>query len=152
MNEKVYPKGRFILEVIDKETNKVLEKREADNLIVNNGRIAIAKQMNGEHPAIGTSGKSSIQIGKNGTAPTVNDTSLNDLYRDEVCDMNWNDTEKRWEITHTFSDFTETVNICEAGFWSYYASYDNVLFDRVTFSSLELTPTKNLKVTIYITP
>ena len=151
MNEKVYPKGRFILEVIDKETNKVLEKREADNLIVNNGRIAIAKQMNGECSAIGY--HSRIQIGKNGTAPTVNDTSLNDLYRDEECDMNWNDTEKRWEMTHTFSDFTETVNICEAGFWAGNGSCaPNVLFDRVTFSSLELTPTKNLKVTIYITP
>jgi len=151
MNEKVYPKGRFILEVIDKETNKVLEKREADNLIVNNGRIAIAKQMNGEGWARGL--YSRIQIGKNGTAPTVNDTSLNDLYKDEVCDMNWNDTEKRWEMTHTFSDFTETVNICEAGFWAGDGGHaPNVLFDRVTFSSLELTPTKNLKVTIYITP
>jgi len=151
MNEKVYPKGKFVLEVIDKKTNKVLEKREVNNLIVNNGRIAIARQMNREGNVI--TAYNYIQIGKNGTAPTVDDTSLNELYRSELCSRDWNDTEKRWELTHTFSDFTETVNICEAGLWLGDGSHPpNVLFNRVTFSSLELTPTKNLKVTIYITP
>jgi len=89
-----------------------------------------------------------IKIGKNGTAPTVNDTDLVEPYREQRCDTYWDDTNERRVAETLFIDFTETVNICEAGVFG----TSNNMFSRVTFPSIEMTPTKNLRVKIYIIP
>ena len=148
MKEKMYPTGLVKLDVIDKKTGKILETRKAKNLIVNSGRNAIAGMMNGGYQVI-LSRSNRIHIGTNGTAPTVDDTGLTADYMYKYPDVNasWDDTNKRWIIYATFTDFTETINICEAGLWTYYS---NVMYDRVTFSSIEMTPDKNLKVTFYL--
>jgi len=146
------PVGIYELEVIDKETGKVLETRRVKNLVVNSGKTAIRDGLsNGINWGWYWKG---IKIGKNGTAPTVNDTDLAEPYRGVVGSNSWDDVNKRRVVEALFIDFTETVNICEAGLF-YYNQYTftwGAMFSRVTFASLELSPTKHLKVKIYIIP
>jgi len=143
------PIGIYELELIDKETGKVLETRKVKNLVVNNGKKSIR---NGLKNTISWGYFRGIAIGKNGTAPTVDDTGLIEEYRyGKSLGATWDDTNKRWVNEVLFTDFTETVNICEAGlFWD--VSGRGAMFSRVTFASIEVTPTKNLKVRIYIIP
>jgi len=144
------PVGIYELEVIDKETGKVLETRRVKNLVVNSGKTAIR---DGLSNGIDWGCWGGIKIGKNGTAPTVNDTDLAEPYRGVAGSNSWDDVNKRRVVEALFIDFTETVNICEAGLF-YYTPYWGLgaMFSRVTFASLELSPTKHLKVKIYIIP
>ena len=140
------PIGIFELEVIDKKTGKVLETRKVKNLVVNGGKTIIR---NGFYSRkYWNEILSEIGIGKNGTAPTVEDTDLIEPYRKQSCSQEWDDVNKRRVAEALFTDFTETVNICEAGV---YTSND-ILFNRVTFASVEVSPTKNLRVKVYIIP
>jgi len=144
------PVGIYELEVIDKETGKVLETRRVKNLVVNSGKTTIRNSLSN---GINWGYWRGIKIGKNGTAPTVNDTDLAEPYRGVVGSNSWDSVNKRRVVEALFTDFTETVNICEAGLF-YYTSYHGwgAMFSRVTFASLELSPTKHLKVKIYIIP
>ena len=135
------PVGIYELEVKDKETGKVLETRRVKNLVVNSGKKKIRDGLKDGFLL----GKK-IKIGKNGTAPTVNDTDLAEPYREVNGSTSWDDINKRRVVEALFTDFTETVNICEAGL------FNSTMFSRVTFASIEITPTKNLKVKIYIIP
>jgi len=144
------PIGIYELELIDKETGKVLETRRVKNLVVNSGKRLIRSAL---YSGVYWPRLNGIGIGKNGTAPTVDDTGLTEEYRFGVGSNSWDDTNKRRVVEKLFTDFTETVNICEAGLW-YTDEYGNkqTFFSRVTFASIEVTPTKNLKVRIYVIP
>ena len=145
------PVGIYELEVIDKETGNVLETRRVKNLVVNSGKTAIRDGLAGNGMWWGDYWKG-VKIGKNGTAPTVNDTDLTEFYRSVTGSNSWDDVNKRRVVEALFTDFTETVNICEAGLFWHTEPYWGAMFSRVTFASLELSPTKHLKVKIYIIP
>lgn len=138
------PIGIYLLEVIDKKTGKVLETRKVKNLVVNTGKKMIR---NGLYQGIDWNYLRKIGIGKNGTAPTVDDTELVEPYAYKDGNTQWDDINKRRIVEALFTDFTETVNICEAGLFR-----SDTMFSRVTFASVEVSPTKNLKVKIYIIP
>ena len=140
------PIGIYELEVIDKETGKILETRKVKNLVVNRAKSTIRHMLFSSDGWNVTVGK--VKIGKNGTAPTVNDTDLVEPYRTENSNTYWDETNQRRVVEALFINFTETVNICEAGVFD----LSNNMFSRVTFPSIEMTPTKNLRVKIYIIP
>ena len=145
MREKFLCKGHWKIEAIDKETGKILQKIESDNLIVNTGKIAIASNLKG-HSMYGSTPY--IQIGTNGDAPSLEDTGLNALYRSQVnSSRTWDAVNKKVIIWTTFTDFVESGHICEAGLMC------TELFNRVNFDpAIDFSPTINIRVTLYIIP
>lgn len=155
MKEKAkFTEGAIVkIQVIDKETGKVIEEREEHNLIVNKFREHLSHII-GNEGWYNLYDSAYIKIGTNGVAPTVDDTDLASPYRTQTANRNeWNDTEGRREIEALFTDFTETVNICESGMFSYkYYGGGYSMKNRVTFPYVTVDPTKNLKVIMYFYP
>ena len=150
MKDKIKFAGAdVVIQVIDKDTGKVVDERKGHNLVLNRMRVQIRNNLISRDWGIWSYPR--IHIGTNGTAPEETQTSLTEQYREQDANRNeWNDTEQRREIETLFVDFTEEVHICEAGVSTVYDGHWNrTLKNRITFPYVVVDQTKNLKVIMY---
>jgi len=131
-------KGKVEVFVLNKE-GKVIKKIEKQNVILNSGK---EKVYSGDYiPEL-----DSIGIGTDNTSPDSSQTGLLAEYRKEDASK---ETSGDFSIIleHTFTDFTETVDICEAGC----AFPDGSYLNRVTFDPVTCDENNNIKIKFTIT-
>ena len=133
-------KGTIEVWSLDKK-GKVKKYIKKSNVILNNGR---KKFFSYDDFMI-----SRVAIGTDDTSPDSSQMGLLATYRvenfglgeiKEVGDYSF-------ECEHTFIDFTETVNICEAGL----VGTDGICFNRATFDPITCDENNNIKIKFTIT-
>ncbi len=154
MKDKIkFAGAEVVIQVIDKDTGKVVDERKSHNLVLNNMKKHIRYNLLGWNSWWGIWSSPFVHIGTNGTAPEETQTSLTEQYRSQGANRNeWKAAEQRREIETLFTDFTEEVHICEAGVSTDTHAQGWTLKNRITFPYIVVDQTKNLKVIMYFYP
>ena len=151
MKDKIkFAGAEVVIQVIDKDTGKVVDERKSHNLVLNNMKKHIRYNLLGWNSWWGIWSSPFVHIGTNGTAPEETQTSLTEQYRSQGANRNeWKAAEQRREIETLFTDFIEEVHICEAGVSTDTHTQGQTLKNRITFPYVVVDQTKNLKVIMY---
>jgi len=134
-------KGTVEIWSLDKKGNikKYIKKH---NTILNNGKEIFYK----DGHAIGQMG-----IGTDNTPPDPSQTGLLAEYRREAELGKSSSGDFDLIVEKTFVNFTESVNICEAGLCLTWGSGSYVYLNRVTFDSVTCDENNNIKVKFTLT-
>jgi len=132
-------KGTIEVWSLDKK-GKVKKYIKKSNVILNSGRKAF---FSWDNYGIGW-----IAIGTDNTPPDPSQAGLLAQYRKESLGFGEGKEvgDYSLEFEHTFVDFTETVDICEAGLGA-----EDVCFNRATFDPITCDPDNNIKIKFTIT-
>lgn len=102
MKEKLSPKGTFHLKIYDKENNLIEEYTE-QNLIVTNGKQALAKLIGGDDPGYDKR-VTKISFGTDGTPPAAGDTAITSPFTKSIGSATFPDSTSvvfNWSLGYT---------------------------------------------------
>ncbi len=148
--EKLNMGGTFLIQAIEKGTNKVIEEREFHNLIVTSGLNLVRDLVSGDASV----GLNSFAFGTGSTAPVVGDTDLQtavpyyntNIYKNfETYTNNTAQTvyEGWWASTEPV---TQPVDLREVGLFTTTGATGGVMYCRQTFSALTKSNAIELKL------
>lgn len=128
------------------------EVPENVDLIVNNGRIYIARRIVGgdSQPAPG-SAMAYMAVGTATAAPALGDTTLPGEIKRKALSFSSADTNNVYTGVTTFGGAAESVQsiaITEAGIFNHANSGQGTMMQRVTFASVTLADSDLLKITL----
>lgn len=125
------------------------ESVESTDLIVNSGRIYIAKRITGGDTV--ASAMNYMAVGTATTAPALTDTTLPGEVNRKALAVASATSNNVWTAVATFggaADGLTGVAIAEAGIFNHASSGQGTMMQRVTFSSVTLQASDLLKITL----
>lgn len=145
MKSRIALRANIIIEL--RKGNKIIEKEELHNLIVNDGRERVAKLING----ISAASFGYIAIGTGTNTPVVGDSALQtEVKRANATETYESDYKAVFEKTFTFGS-GESYNITEAGVFDQLTPSGSTMLDRFVFSIKAVDSDTELYVKVTIT-
>lgn len=120
-----------------------------NDLIVNTGRIYLAKRISGGDTV--ASAMAHIAVGTGTASPALGDTALAGEYKRKATAINSAITNNIWSAVCTFGGFADTITslqMTEAGVFNHASSGQATLFQRVTFSAVTLADSDLFSITL----
>lgn len=121
----------------------------ANDLIVNTGRIFLAKRISAGDTI--ASAMAHIAVGTGAASPVLGDTALAGEYKRKATAINSAITNNVWSAVCTFGGFADTITslqMTEAGVFNHASSGQGTLFQRVTFSAVTLADSDLFSITL----
>lgn len=127
------------------------QSMEVTDLIVNNGRIYIARRIAGGDATTGASAMAYMAVGTVSTAATLTDSTLTGEVDRKALATNSAQTNNIYTAVATWGGAADTVTslqIVEAGIFNHANSGQGTMMQRVTFATVTLADSDLLKVTL----
>jgi hypothetical protein len=128
------------------------EAMEVEDLIVNNGRIFLARRIaGGDAQTAPGSAMAYMAVGTVSTGPALADTTLTGEVKRKALSANSANVNNIYTAVTTFGGAADTVTslqIQEAGIFNHASSGQGTMFQRVTFATVTLADSDLLKVTL----
>jgi hypothetical protein len=124
---------------------------EVEDLIVNNGRIYIARRIAGGDTTTGASAMAYMAVGTVSTAATLVDSLITGEVDRKALATNSAETANIYTAVATWggaADSVTSLNIVEAGVFNHASSGEGTMLQRVTFAAVTLANSDLLKITL----
>jgi len=129
------------------------EQMDMQDLIVNNGRVYIARRIAGGDATTGASAMNYMAVGTVGTAPTLTDSLITGEVAGgrKALSSNSAETDNIYTAVATYGGAADSITsfqIQEAGIFNHASSGEGQMMQRVTFATVTLADSDLLKITL----
>lgn len=136
-----------IIERIDNNTGKVIDREKIHNLVVDDGLQRVAELLGG----LSSANFDTIAIGEGAVSPANGDTVLGNEAERQVATVTYpTSSQVRFAKVFTFGSGV-TYSITEAGIFDSVTPSGSTMFNRLTFSTKSVDSDTDLSITITIT-